>query len=84
MSNPVVGQARINNYGLLKIALRTAPHAMGFGTAKPASDDGSGRHCNDPAPNRLMLGDPNSRVLLFSSKFIRRNQGCYAAVAPAR
>ena len=47
---------------------------MGFGTAKPASDDGSGRHCNDPVPNSLMLGGPNSRVLLFSSEFIHPTQ----------
>jgi len=50
---PVVGQARINSYGLLKISLPTAPHAMGFGTAKPANDDGSGRHCNEPVPTVL-------------------------------
>ena len=47
---------------------------MGFGTAKPASEDGSGRHCNDPVPNSLMLGGPNSRVLLFSSEFIHPTQ----------
>lgn len=28
-----------------------------------------------PVPNGLMLGDPNSRVLLFSSEIIHRTQG---------
>ena len=61
-SEPVVGRARISDYGLLKISPASSPCAKGLWVANPDSPGDSSRHCNDRVHSRPILGGLNSQV----------------------
>ena len=54
-SEPAVGQARLAGTTLLEIAFSISPRTNGLGMSQAVVSDGSDRHCNGPAPKRVLF-----------------------------